>query len=56
MTALAKKVYLELPAPDEADFAAGRERVLGALDQKNVHLTLRALQSSIPHCPMRTTA
>ena len=51
MTALAKKVYLELPAPDEADFAAGRERVLGALDQKNVHLTLRALQELYPTLP-----
>lgn len=48
MAAFAKKVYLELPAPSEADFAAGRERVLRALGQEHVHVTMGALQELYP--------
>ena len=48
MAAFAKKVYLELPVPSEADFAAGRERVLRALGQEHVHVTMGALQELYP--------
>ena len=51
MAAFAKKVYLELPKPDAADFAAGRERVLRALPEKAVHVTYDALRELYPTLP-----
>ena len=51
MAAFAKKVYLELPKPDAADSAAGRERVLRALPEKAVHVTYDALRELYPTLP-----
>lgn len=51
MAAFAKKVYLELPKPDAADVAAGRERVLRALPEKAVHVTYDALRELYPTLP-----
>ncbi len=48
MSAFAKKVYLELPRPDEADFTADRERVLRALPESDVHVTYDALRELYP--------
>lgn len=59
MAAFAKKVYLELPQPCEADFTAGRERILRALPERHVHITpdaLRELYPALTRADYRVTA